>query len=314
VGGGGLGFNQRRFGLLCDQLVETEVVTAAGERLRCNAQENADLYWACRGGGGGNFGINTAFTFETLPVDWLTVYLLTWTANLDALVPAALDLLPTTPERLGCKLSVVNDDKGFRMELLGQLEGSPDELRALLGPLYRLAAPSQETVSVVPYWDGQDFLSEDDTPDYSHERSRYVYAPMPGDGARKILDYLRRFPGTGGGTNWKMFLAGDAVTRLPPDATAFVHRGAQMCSSIELDWTPDDTVGTVAQAQAWLAEFHAAMAPYTSDESYQNFIDEAQNDYLRAYYGANLERLVAVKRRYDPQNVFRYPQSIPLAL
>ncbi|HLH22077.1 MAG TPA: FAD-binding oxidoreductase [Chloroflexota bacterium] len=312
--GGGLGFNQRRLGLLCDQLVETVIVTAAGELLRCNDQENADLFWACRGGGGGNFGINTAFTFQTFPAETLTVYLITWTANLDALVPAALDLLPTTPERLGCKLSVVNDGTRLSLELLGQLVGPPDELRALLAPLYRLATPAGETVRVTSYWDGQDFLSEDSSPEYTHERSRYVYQPLSAEGARTILSFMRRWPGTRADATWKIFLAGGTVTAVPPDATAFVHRGAQMVSSIELDWTPDDTVGTVADNEAWLAEFHAAMAPFTSDESYQNFIDEAQSDYLRAYYGANLERLVAVKRRYDPQNVFRFPQSIPLAL
>jgi FAD/FMN-containing dehydrogenase len=312
--GGGIGFNQRWKGLLCDQLVETEVVTAAGELLRCNAQENADLFWACRGGGGGNFGINTAFTFETFPVETVTAYLITWTTNIDALLPAILDLLVTTPPRLGCKLSVVNDGSGLTLELLGQLVGPPGELRALLAPLYRMTAPSQETVRELPYWEAQDFLSEDDSPDYSHERSRYVRQPMSADGARTILDFLRRWPGTHADTNWKTFLAGDAVAAVPPSATAFVHRDAVMISSVELDWTADDTVGTVADNEAWLADFHAAMEPFTSDECYQNFIDEAQNDYLRAYYGANLERLVAVKRRYDPRNVFTYAQGIPLAL
>jgi FAD/FMN-containing dehydrogenase len=177
-----------------------------------------------------------------------------------------------------------------------------------------MTMPSQETVRALPYWEAQDFLSEDDSPDYSHERSRYVRQPMPPDGARTILDFLRRWPGTHADVNWKMFLAGEAVAAVPPAATAFVHRDALMISSIELDWTADDTVGTVADNEAWLADFHAAMAPFTSDECYQNFIDEAQNDYLRAYYGANLERLVAVKRRYDPRNVFTYPQGIPLTL
>jgi FAD/FMN-containing dehydrogenase len=72
--GGGIGFSQRRRGLTCDQLVETEIVTAAGERLVCNEKENADLVWACRGGGGGNFGVNVSLTFQTFPVDVMTVF------------------------------------------------------------------------------------------------------------------------------------------------------------------------------------------------------------------------------------------------
>ena len=67
--GGGIGFSQRRRGLTCDQLTETEIITAAGERLLCNERENADLFWACRGGGGGNFGVNVSFTFQAFPVD-----------------------------------------------------------------------------------------------------------------------------------------------------------------------------------------------------------------------------------------------------
>jgi FAD/FMN-containing dehydrogenase len=71
---------------------------------------------------------------------------------------------------------------------------------------------------------------------------------------------------------------------------------------------------SVARNEAWLGEFHDAMQPFTSDQSYQNFIDGAETNYLRAYYGANLERLVEIKRKYDPNNLFRFPQSIPLSL
>jgi FAD/FMN-containing dehydrogenase len=70
----------------------------------------------------------------------------------------------------------------------------------------------------------------------------------------------------------------------------------------------------VAANQAWLDDFHAAMRPFTSDESFQNFVDEAETDYLRAYYGSNFERLVEIKRKYDPDNLFRFAQSIPLSL
>lgn len=312
--GGGIGFNQRLHGLTCDQLVETEIVTASGEFLRCNERENADLFWACRGGGGGNFGVNTALTFQTFPVDTVTVYQITWTTNLDALLPAALDLLAGAPDRLGCKLSVVNAGASISLEFLGQLVGAPTELRARFGPLYRLASPSEEIVQVLPYWDGQDFLSEEGAPEFSHERSRYILRPLSPEGARAVLEFLHRWPGTRGSAVWKIFLAGGAVAAVPAETTAFVHRAALMISSIELDWTEDDSVGTVAHNEAWLAEFHGSMAAFTSDESYQNFIDEAQNDYLHAYYGANLERLVEVKRRHDPRNVFSFPQSIPLSL
>lgn len=312
--GGGIGFNQRMRGLTCDQLVETEIVTASGEVLRCNEWDNADLFWACRGGGGGNFGINTSFTFQTFPVDDLTVFRIVWTADLDTLLPTALDLLPATTERFGCKLTVRAKGEALSLELLGQINGTPAELTNLLAPLCRVAPPSEETIHTLPYWDGQDLLSDEGAPEYAHERSRYVYRPIPADGARTILDHLHRWPGTSGSASWKAFLAGGAVAAQAPDATAFVHRAALMISSVDLVWTPDDSVGVVARNQAWLAGFHDAMESFTSAESYQNFIDDSQTDHLNAYYGANLKRLVEVKRRYDPDNVFHYPQGIPLSL
>jgi hypothetical protein len=177
-----------------------------------------------------------------------------------------------------------------------------------------LATPIQETVQNTPYWDGQDFLSDEGLPQYSHERSRYIYEPVPAGGSRLILDFLRRWPGTAGSAIWKIFLTGDAVSSVAPDATAFIHREAIMISSIELDWNAADTVKTVERNEAWLAEFHEAMRPFTSDECYQNFIDEAQNDYLQAYYGLNLDRLIRVKRQYDPTNILNYQEGIPLWL
>jgi len=311
--GGGIGFSQRLHGLTCDQLVETEIVIASGELLVCNATENADLFWACRGGGGGNFGVNVSLTFRTFPVGDYTVFKLTWRDGIDDLLPAALELLPSLPHRLGCKLQVGPGSK-TALNLLGQLAGTQAELAELLAPLYRLSQPSESAISVLPYWLSQEILAEEGAPEYSHERSRYIYRPLPAEAIAAILDYLRRWPGTHDSAEWKVFLAGGVVASVAPEATAFVHRKVLMLSVIDLVWTPEDHAAVVADNEAWLDAFHAAMRPFTSDESFQNFVDGAETDYLRAYYGTNLERLVEIKRRYDPGNLFRFPQSIPLTL
>ena len=311
--GGGIGFSQRLRGLTCDQLLEMEIVTAAGEYLRCSESENADLFWACRGGGGGNFGVTVAMTFQTYPVDLVTAFRIIWSTHVDELLPAALELLPSAPDRLGCKLSV-DAGKEAKLHLLGQVVGAKEELVSLLAPLYRIATPSHEAISTLPYWESQAFLSEEGEPEYTHERSRYVYKPMPPEASATILDHLRRWPGTGEDADWKMFLAGGAVARVAPEATAFVHRKALMLTSIDLEWSEDDSAETIAANQAWLDAFHEAMRPFASGESYQNFSDEAETGYLRAYYGANLERLVEIKRKYDPTNLFSFAQSIPIVL
>lgn len=309
--GGGIGFNMRLHGLLIDQLKETEIVLASGRTLRCNAQENADLFWACQGGGGGNFGINTSFTFQTFPVGEVTVFNLSWTEKLDELLPVALALLPGTPDRLGCKLSVVNRaGQPLTINLLGQLVGPVEEFQRLMAPLYRLAKPAG-LVAAKPYWAAQEVLTEDGTPEYSHERSHYGFGTMSKAGCRAILKNMRAWPGTQALTTWKMFLVGGAISRVAAHRTAYWHRSATMCTSVELNWLATDPQALIDRNERWLNSFHAEMAQYTSHQSYQNFIDGSQLDYLRAYYGSNLDKLMRVKYEVDPHNVFHFPQSIP---
>ena len=137
---------------------------------------------------------------------------------------------------------------------------------------------------------------------------------MSSEGLDTIFEQLGRWPGTSVGATWKFFLMGGAVAARADDATAYNHRKATLLSSIDLEWSPADSPGLMLKNQAWLSAFHEAMRPFTSDHAYQNFIDDSQTNFLRTYYGSNLERLVQVKRHYDPNNVFRYRQSIPTAL
>ena len=243
----------------------------------------------------------------------MTVFKLTWTDHLDELLPAALDLLPTTPDRLGCKLSVETGTP-LELELLGQLVGTEAELRALLAPLYRIEAPGEEIISTLSYWDAQGILAEDENDQYTHERSRYAFKPIPAEGSRTVLDFLRKWPGTHDTAVWKMFLAGGAVASIAPEVTAFVHREALMLTTVDLDWTAEDDEATVARNEAWLGEFHDAMQPFTSDQSYQNFIDGAETNYLRAYYGAKLELGRRLAQIRSQQSVSLSPEHPPLAI
>lgn len=313
--GGGIGFNMRLHGLTCDGLVETEMVTADGRVLTCNAQQNSDLFWACRGAGGGNFGIHTSFTFQTFAVTQLTVYQLSWRTNLRQVLGALSQLLPSAARELGCKVSLVTSaDGSMEVQLLGQLLGSPAQLTSFLAPVLTAFTPDTSRVEVRPYWDAQEFLSEEGDPQFSHERSHYVFGQLSDAALDTVLDFMGRWPRTSANTDWKFFLLGGAVADVAPGDTAYVHRQASMISSIELVWTAQDSPQVIAANQAWLADFHAAMRALTSDSSYQNFLDEAQPNPLSAYYGANLGRLVGVKSQIDPGNVFHYPQSIPVSL
>lgn len=317
--GGGIGFNMRLHGLTCDQLIETDLMLASGEILTLNENQNADLFWAVRGAGAGNFGIHTSMTFQTYPVTNVVAFNISFDRSLDVLLETLMGLLTAFPRELGLKFSVTveqtNGVKSQRLNLLGQFVGSPAELTDLFAPLTNIATPSRSDIREVPYWDAQrNILGEDGSPEYSYERSRYVMRPLETQGLQTILDQLSAWPGLEGEATWKMFLAGGAVADVAPQATAFVHRSALGISSIELEWHTPQSEETVKSNRGWLDNFHSAMAPFTSEQSYQNFIDESQQNYLQAYYGANLPRLVEVKRRYDPRNIFTYPQGIPLNL
>lgn len=315
--GGGVGFNMRLHGVLVDQLIGTELMTADGRVHNCTAGENPDLLWACQGGGGGNFGINTSFTFESFPVGKVTVFNFRWEDGMDVLFPVALDLLPGLPNAFGCKLWLVNSQEhGFSMNLLGQYHGPEDELRKLLAPLLRRGVPDKADIKYADYWDVQkSFLGEAGTPEFSHERSRYVFNPLSAAGAAFILRQMRAWPQTSAQASWKAFHTGGAIAERGKRETAYWHRDAIILSSIELNWHEHDAPQQVAESEAWLARFHDEAAEvYASHQSYQNFIDDSQANHLRAYYGGNLERLVEVKRRTDPGNVFNYRQGIPLNL
>lgn len=320
--GGGIGFNMRRFGLTCDQLIDTEVVLANGEIVRASESENPELFWAARGGGGGNFGIHTAFTFQTYAATELVVFELVWTTDVERVLRALLDVLHQAPRELGAKLNVrasrgeSDGDVVMTVGLLGQLAGSRDELQALLAPIYAIARPDpgRGFVRAERYWDGQALLSEEGPPELSYERSRYVVERLSDEAVDAVLAQLRAWPTTSGFATWKGFLTGGAVGDVAPDATAFVHRRDWLLSTIDIGWSAGDPEARVLESLEWLDAFHEAMTPFTSSESYQNFIDDSETDWARAYYGANLERLVDVKRAYDPDNVFNFAQSIPLAL
>ena len=313
--GGGLGFDMRRHGLTCDQMLATDVVTATGELLQASREKNQDLFWACRGGGGGNFGVNTAFTFQTFPVDLLTVFRLEWTTDLDVLLPTLLALLPETPDGLGGILKLETSAGGaLTLSLQGQFLGEPEELRDILDIAYELSYPKAEKVEQLPYWEGRDQLWETGDAQYSQERSHYAYSEIPLKATELIIESMRGWPKTSGSATWTAHITGGAIDRVNRRATAYVHRGATLLSSLRVRWNVNDSQESVSGNVAWMDQFHSATMGFTSAESSQNYTDPNQDQYLKSYYGENLAYLVSMKRRYDPHNVFRFAQSVPTSV
>jgi FAD/FMN-containing dehydrogenase len=315
--GGGIGFNMRANGVTSDQLIGTEIVTADGTIRTLDAKHDPDLFWACRGAGGGNFGIHTSFRFQTFAVDRVTVFDLTWSQRPDEVFAALLRALDAAPDALGCKVALSAPTQaqrarglGLTVQLLGQLRGRPRDLAEILAPVYRIARPSG-TIRETAYWPGQDFLSEEGLPEYFHEPSRFFNTAISDEAIGAILDGMRRWPGTTEAAAFKLFQTGGAMNAVAPGATAFVHRESRWLSSIGLVWSEHDARADVQRNLAWQERFYADYAAYAGGGAYQNFIDPTLRDWKRAYYASNLARLEAVKARVDPDGVFRFPEGIP---
>jgi len=320
--GGGVGFNSRRLGTSSDALLATEVVTADGELRRCDAGQHADLYWACRGGGGGNFGINTSFTLRTFATPDVTVFAFEWRGaeQAAALTAAMQPLLMDAPDTFSGFLSLYAlgpaTDRAADLftYVTGQYIGSQAELLELLEPLLAVATPHYAEVRPVPYWEGQAFLAESGgTPDATDDRSNFADEPLPDEAIDAIIAQFLRFPRTPPGTYAVINLfawVGGVINQVAPAATAYVHRTARYLIDLGAGW-PVDAPEVESEAVAWVDELWRGLQPFVLPTAYQNFIDGALNDWQRAYYGRNFDALVQVKAAYDPDDLFHFPQSIP---
>jgi FAD/FMN-containing dehydrogenase len=314
--GGGIGFNMRRAGLACDQIVRTELVTADGQVRVADERQNPELYWACRGGGGGNFGVSTSFTLQTFPATPLTVFSVQWTRDPEAVARALLSALERAPDALGSRVSLGAvtpaeraQGKDVTVNVIGQLVGTARELRDILPSL---DTADEVSIKETSYWDGQAFLEEAGDPTYYQERSAFVVRPLGDDALAEGFRWLRAWPGTGGYCDLRFFQTGGAMNRVAPAATAFAHRDSIWLMVVGLYWDGKDDASPAVMRRAhdWQNGFYQAMLPYTGRGAYVNFPDPSLADWRRAYYGGNLDRLAAVKAAVDPTNVFQFPQAV----
>jgi FAD/FMN-containing dehydrogenase len=322
--GGGIGYSGRKLGLTCDSLRALTIVTADGVVRTCSAKHNPDLFWACRGGGGGNFGIATRFTFATHPVDTVTIYRAGWDwASAASVVRAWQAWAPTAPDALFSLLDLEARDSGdTRVGSSGQLFGSAAELQALLAPLHAAGAPPANLeIRTLPYldamllWAGCSHalhcrLGDGVTRSIFAARSDYVAAALPAAGIDKVLRAVEARAAARARCAVLLDASGGAINRVPPGATAFVHRRMAYSCQYVAGWNAADGAACDAAARSWLRTTYAAMRPFVSGQAYQNYIDPELPRWGLAYYGSNYARLRRIKRRYDPRNVFHFAQSI----
>jgi FAD/FMN-containing dehydrogenase len=332
--GGGVGYASRKLGLTCDNLIRVEIVTADGEQLVCDPTHHPDLFWACRGGGGGNFGVATGLTFAVHPVSNVATYSIEWPwAQAAQAIHAWQAFAPHAPDGLYAVCDLLATDPGptarSHVVSAGQFFGSEADLQNLIQPLANAGSPLAVTTKTRGYLDaalfwagcsgetvGQCHLSPRGTLRRSTFAAHSNYADRPLSPAAigtlvSAIDVRQSTPTLGRGSIL-LDPYGGAINRTQKGATAFVHR-SQLFSLQELAfWAPGASSSVVAANRKWLADLGAAIRPAVSAEAYQNYIDPDLAGWGTAYYGSNYARLRAVKRRYDPTNAFHFAQSIPL--
>lgn len=315
--GGGLGHLTRAFGLCIDNLLSVEIVTADGRLLTANADQEADLFWAVRGGGG-NFGVVTAFEFRLHPVN---------------MVYSGPIVYPA--ERAGDALRLYREF----------LAGAPDELSAIFAYLIVPPAPPfpehlwlQTMCAILPNWIGPLDQGEQVVKPLrdAMPAALDMMGPMPYPVLQSMFDPMAPF---GLQQYWKSDLVPElsddmiaihqeygpriptpvsivhiypvdgAAGRVGSADTAYAHRDARFVHVIAAA-SPDPA--ETPQQVSWVRDYWSALHPYASG-SYSNFLMEEGADRTRAAYGGNYERLSLIKRRYDPENLFRFNHNIALA-
>ncbi len=330
--GGGIGFDMRRFGMACDMLEETSIVLASGQEVTASATEHPDLFWALRGGAGGNFGLSTGFTFRTVDVSdqVLTVFDRTWqTPDQERMALLLYEMMAVFQADdsglLGSRMSVQytrppwdpEGEPGFALNLVGQWAGEERQIREILQALDVILPVSAVRAQFTgPYWAAQHLLEEPDEAYFYQERSTFVADTPSPEVLYQALDHLRARPPVHGPCDMRFFQTGGAVNAVAPDQTAFVHRDSQWLPLVGYYWTARDQrdPGLIARGHAWQDAFYAFMLQaFPGTGAFQNFPDPSLQDWQTAYYGQNLERLRQVKAAYDPQFLFDFPQAIPPA-
>jgi FAD/FMN-containing dehydrogenase len=310
--GGGFGWLSRSLGMTIDCLLSADVVTADGERIRASAEENPDLHWALRGGGG-NFGVVTSFEFAAHPARTemlcgLIVHpfdgapeALDYYRGFTAEAPEELTTwvvmrhappLPFLPESVHGSLVLV-----FALVYAGDPEAGQDRI----APLRAHGTPVGEHIGIMPFAQFQQAFDPLLTPGARNYWKSHNFGAISDGLADTLLSFVETIPSP----QSEIFLAqlGGAAGRVPVDATAYPHRDSAFLVNVHTRW---EDAAKDEECVSWAREFYEATAPYSTGGVYSNFVSDAEADpQIRAAYGPNYHRLVDLKRKYDPDNFFR---------
>jgi FAD/FMN-containing dehydrogenase len=316
--GGGMGRLQRRFGLTIDNLLAVELVTADGHLIRASEDEHPELFWGIRGAGA-NFGIVAAFEFGLHPLDGPVTHGMVMhpIERAEELAERYRELVLTGPDAVwasfGIELALPAED--YPPELAGRPivyvavlhSGSPVDAERELGALRGIPGAVSDSIEAKPYLTTQ--RMNDDATAWGHRfamRSNFLSA-LPDDVVSAWIERIGQVP-KGGNGGYSVWSGGGAIAAVADEDTAFTGRDGLYWASAEIQWDEQDLDES---CRAWSRTALAEVAPYESAGRYVNDVAEVGDGLARTIYGdAKYERLVALKRQWDPDNVFRLNQNI----
>ena len=314
--GGGFGWLTRKYGMSIDNLVSADMVTADGRKMHVSEDENADLFWAIRGGGG-NFGVVTRFEFALYPVGpeilaGLLVFPLSQAKQVlqkyrEFVKSAPVELniwavlrkappLPFLPENVHGKEVIV---------LAVFYAGDTKEGEKLIDPLRGFGDPYGEHIGAMPYAQWQQAFDPLLTPGARNYWKSHNFTQLSDDALDSIIEFAGKLPSP----QCEIFvgLIAGIANRVPSDAMAYGHRDAKFVLNVHGRW---DEAAQDKNCIAWARAFFEASKPYASAGAYVNFMTGDESDRVAAAYGENYSRLKEIKKKYDPENIFHNNQNI----
>jgi len=305
--GGGVGRLARKYGLACDNLLAVELVTAEGQVLRASATEHADLFWGVRGGGG-NFGIVAACEFRLHPIGPVVlggtvIYSL---AQARAALKFYDEFARPAPDELSADAFLLTAPDGERVFAISVCYiGSLAQGERVLYPLRQFGPPVADRIGPLPYTELQAAGDVFFPPGLHYYYKSHFMTEISDDAIDVLLTHFATVPSPRSLVAFQHY--GGAVSRVGQAETAFSHREAQYNFIPAAVWTDPRESATHL---SWVREVWDRMQPFSTGGVYVNNLGEEGEDQIRAAYGASYERLVALKNRYDPHNLFRLNANI----
>jgi len=307
--GGGFGLLCRKFGLAIDNLISADIVTSDGKLRTVSATQEPDLFWAIRGGGG-NFGIVTSFEYQLHEVGPMLAGLIAYPLPQATQVLRGLhEVMSSAPDELMVTGALLTTPEGHKaVAVVPCYVGDPAEGERVIAPLKKLGTVAMEKVGAMPYTVAQKLFDESAVPGRRfYLRSNYL--ETIGDALIEAL--AGSFAATPSPLNAIVIPSvGGAVSRVAPEATAYYHRQAPYVMSMVNCWLdPSEDQANLE----WVRTTWTALTPHLPRRVYVNELQEEGADRVRDAYGPAFSRLAAIKRQYDPANIFRLNQNIPPA-